>query len=129
MPCHYRIDSERQLIITTARDRVTFAEAKAHQDRLRSDPAFNPDFDQLIDATAVTELDVSNSEASVLAGAVFFSPVAKRALAAASPAVFGVLRLMETRHHLANGGENTCVFYDRAAALEWLGHSSVVEVI
>ena len=129
MPCHYKIDSERRLIMTQSRDRVTFAEAKAHQDQLRSDPAFNPDFDQLIDPTAVTVLDVSSDEASELAGAVFFSPAAKRALAATRPAIFGMLQLMETWHHLANGGANICVFYDRAAALKWLGHSSVVEVI
>lgn len=129
MPCRYRIDAEQRLVVTTAWDRLSFAEAKSHQDQLKNDPAFNAAFDQLIDASAVTDLDLSNDEASELAGTVFFSSGARRALVAASPVVFGVFRLMEARHHLASGSENTGVFYDRTSALHWLDRLSLVEAL
>lgn len=52
MPCRYVIDIEQRLVISTGWDRVTFAEIKAHQDQLVSDPDFNPEFNQFVDATA-----------------------------------------------------------------------------
>ena len=59
MPCRYVIDKERRLVISTAWDRLTFAQAKAHDDQLLSDPDFSPEFNQLMDATAVTAMDMS----------------------------------------------------------------------
>ena len=46
MPCRYVIDIEQRLVISTGWDRVTFAEAKAHQDQLVRDPVFNPEFNE-----------------------------------------------------------------------------------
>ena len=66
MPCRYIIDQEKRLVISTAWDRLTFAEAKAHQDQLAIDPGFNPAFNQLIDATAVSTLEMTNDEAKSL---------------------------------------------------------------
>ena len=94
MPCRYVIDKERRLVITTGLNRVTFAEAKAHQDQLVSDPDFNPEFNQLIDATAVTALDMSVDEAKMIARRAFFSPTSRRAFVATSPSIFGMARLM-----------------------------------
>jgi len=39
MPVQYVIDKERRLVITTARDRVAFAEGRAHQERLKEGPS------------------------------------------------------------------------------------------
>jgi hypothetical protein len=41
MPIAYVISKERRLVITTASDRVTFAEFQAYQDRLLNDPISN----------------------------------------------------------------------------------------
>jgi hypothetical protein len=54
MACDYIIDRRRRLVISTARDRFTFAEAKGHQDKLIADPDFNPAYNQPIDMRAVT---------------------------------------------------------------------------
>ena len=43
MPCSYVIDTGKRLVITTACGCVTFAEIRAHQDKLLSDPEFNPE--------------------------------------------------------------------------------------
>ena len=62
MPWRYTIDAERGLVISTGWGRMTFAEMQAHQDQLASDPQFNPEFRQLVDATAITELNISIAE-------------------------------------------------------------------
>jgi hypothetical protein len=67
---------------------------------LVSDPDLNGDFNQIIDATAETALEMSADEARILAGRVLFSPTSRRAFAATDPAIFGMGRLMGTYHDI-----------------------------
>lgn len=120
MPCRYVIDKEQQLVITTAWGDVTFDEAKAHQDQLISDPDFRPEFNQLINATAVTDLVIVADEAKMLARRTVFSPTSRRAFLATEPFVYGMGRLMETYCEMAAAG-NARVFSNRDSALKWLG--------
>lgn len=62
MPYRYVIDNERRVVVSVGWDCVTFADATSHQIQLLSDPDFNPEFNQLVDATAVTALDLSVDE-------------------------------------------------------------------
>jgi hypothetical protein len=77
MPCHYVIDTEHGLVISTAWDRVTFDEVDAHQNRLAKDPDFDPQFKQLVDATKVTDLEVSIEEAKKIFGRKTFSSASR----------------------------------------------------
>jgi hypothetical protein len=122
MPVEYVIDDERQLVITTASNRVTFAEARAHQERLKDDPRFHPEFNQLLDATGVTALDISNDEAKVIArNSPYFSASSRRAWVASNPFLFGMGRMIGIHREIAGGEEQFRVFYDREQALKWLG--------
>ena len=121
MPFDYRIDVARRLVLSTGQGRVTFADVKAHQDRLLSDPHFDPSFNQLNDLVAVTHLVVSGEQGRNLALRHVFSPASKRAIVAVNPHVFGLARLMQTYHSLAEGGSEVRVFSNLDAALEWLG--------
>ena len=124
MPVGYVLDKERRLVVTTASGRVTFAEAKAHQDQLRSDPDFQAEFNQLLDATAVTNLDISTEEAKSLGrNSPFFSASSRRAWVAPNPFLFGMGRLMATYREIAGGEEQFQMFYDRDEALKWLGQT------
>jgi hypothetical protein len=124
MPCRYVIDKERRLVVTTAWDRVTFAEAKAHQDQLANDPAFDPDFDQLLDASAAVAIDASLQEIQTIACRRLFSSASRRAFVAIEPVVFGMGRMLQTYLEIAKAKEQIRVFYDRSSALEWLGLQS-----
>src|SRR5208282_5677900 len=62
MPARYVIDKQRRLVISTAWGHLTFAESRAHQDQLARDPDFSPTFDQLLDATAITTIELSAQE-------------------------------------------------------------------
>lgn len=121
MPLDYRIDVARRLVLSTGQGRVTFADVKAHQDRLLSDPHFDPSFNQLNDLVAVTHLVVSGEQGRNLASRHVFSPASKRAIVAVNPHVFGLSRLMQTYHSLVEGGSDVRVFSNLDAALEWLG--------
>jgi hypothetical protein len=125
MPCSYVIDKERCLVISTGRDRVTFAEAKAHQEQLMSDPDFVPDYNQLLDATAITVLEVTVEQAKTLArGSDFFSSTSRRAWVASSPVIFGLARLMEGYRKVYFARGEFCVFYELELARKWLGLDS-----
>ena len=125
MPCPYVIVKERRLVITTAEGRLTFAEAKAHQERLKNDPDFNPEFNQLLDTTAVTTLDISTEEAKIVAhGSLFFAPSSQRAWVAPTPHIFGMARFIQAHREMAGAQDHFHVFYERDAALKWLGLSA-----
>ena len=121
MPCEYVIDEQRRLVITTGTDRLTFAEAKAHQERLIADPRFNPEFNQLIDLRAVTVLELSPEQMRTMARRNPFSTRTRRALVASSPHIFGMLRLAMAHHEMIPEASVASAFYDLPTALKWLG--------
>ncbi len=125
MPCRYEIDVHRRLIISLGWDRVTFAEMKAHQDRLVNDPEFHAEFNQLVDGRAVTRLDISAQEARMIASRRFFAPTAKRAFLASNLSVLGMARVMQTAAQMDQNREQVAVFYEPAAAMKWLGLDEV----
>lgn len=121
MPCRYVIDVRLGLVISTAWGRVTFAEMKAHQDQLLSDPDFDPTFNQLLDGTAVTALEATPDELKTIVGRRFFSPTSRRAFLASSLPVLGMARVMELYAKREPGREQVCLFHDRESAMKWLG--------
>jgi hypothetical protein len=122
MPVEYIIVNERHLVITTAWEVVTFAEARAHQEQLKHDPDFSPNLDQLLDGTGITVLHITTEEAKLLArNSPPFSPSSRRAWVAPSPFLFGMGRLIATYREIAGGEEQFRVFYNRSEALKWMG--------
>jgi hypothetical protein len=125
MAVRYAIYKELRLVISTASDSVSFADIKSHQDQLSNDPDFDPQFNQFIDTTAVTVLDISTQEAIVVAQRKIFSRTSRRAFVAPTPAVFGLGRLMEAYNEMSDAKSQVCVFYDTHSALKWLGLESL----
>ena len=121
MPVRYVIDKQRQVVLSTASDRVTFAEFKAHQEQLMNDPDFRPGFNQIIDGTNATALDISTGELRALTASRIFSAASKRAFVAAEPAVYGIARMAEVYLEMAISDSQTRVFQDLPTALKWLG--------
>jgi len=129
MSVHYVIDKERKLVITIASGRVTFAEMKAHQDQLERDPDFRPEFNQLGDGAAVTEVDISADEVRELVGHKVFAQTSRRAWVAPAPAVYGMSRLVSTYQEMLKARSTISVFYDFPSALKWLGLEALPEAI
>ena len=129
MPYQFVIDQQRRVVIMALRDRVTFDEATSLQNEIINRPDFNPEFDRLIDATAVTALDFSTREASVIAGRRLFGSTSRCSIAATNPAIFGMGRLMQAQHALAGANDSICVFYDLDSAMQWLGLESLPDAM
>jgi len=123
MPVRSAIYKEKRLVVTIEEGRVTFGDMLANHDRLLNDPDFNPEFNQLSDATLATDTDLSASNATTLYDRKVFSPTARRAVVAPSEFTYGVARMLQTYVELSRNGPVVEVFRDRAAALKWLGVS------
>jgi len=129
MPCSYVIHKERRLVVTTGWGCLTFEEMRAHDDQLRSDPDFLPEFSLLADATRVTAIEGAIEEVRANIRRLPYSSSSRLAFVAPNPAVYGVARGMVTYLELANTSVRACVFHDRPSALKWLGLGDLLETI
>ena len=121
MPCTYIIDTQRKLVVTTASEVLTAAEAFEHQNSLIADAQFRPEFNQLLDFTGVKKFEMANDDMRRLTQRNFFGPGVRRAAVVSSSVLHGVARMLATFRDLAGGQEEIQIFQDRAKALAWLG--------
>ena len=120
MPLSYVVYREHCLVIITGSGRVTWEEIKESQDHIKTDPDFNPEFNEIVDLRAVTGLDMTNEHAQVLARRMLFSFTSKRAFVAANPAVFGVARTWEIFADMSDNPSQIRLFNDLSSVLKWL---------
>ena len=120
MAYEVRIDPERRLVEIKATGTVTDDDVRSMNDRMRGDSSIAPDFDQLFDASEVSEMTLSSKEVRAMsAREPFFSTPSRRAVVAPDDLGFGMARMFElSRGELA--GEIR-VFRTRREALVWLG--------
>jgi hypothetical protein len=124
MPARYVIHKDQRLVINYGWGRLTFADFRAQQEALLKDPDFDPSFNQLVDVTETTALDLTIEQAKTIARRPIYLSSSRRAVIAKSPDVFAMGRLMDVYHAMATSREHVAVFYDREAALQWLGLKS-----
>src|SRR5215831_9394161 len=98
MPARYVILKEQSLVVSIGCDRLTFSDFANHQEQLVADPDFDPSFDQLVDGSKVTDLDLSVEEAKIISRRAIFLPSSRRAVVATDPAIFGMGRMMDAYH-------------------------------
>ncbi len=120
MPFDYVVHRKQRLVISTGSDVVTWWEIRERQDQTQTDPDFDPEFNQLVDLRAVTDVDMTSDQARTLARRMIFSATSKRAFVAANPAVFGMGRMWEILTELSDNPSQIRVFYDLSSALKWL---------
>ena len=121
MPWNFHIYPERRLVVTTAWDKVTGAEAVEHQRKLLNDPVFEPGFFQFLDLGDVTEIQIDRVTVEQLARPNIFSAQSRRACFAPTPLAYGMARMIMAFREAYGGEEQIQVFTDRDQALEWLG--------
>lgn len=115
------IYKQHRLVLTIEEGRVTLADMLANQERLLSDPEFDPGFDQLSDATLATDTDLSANNIRMLYERKTFSPASRRAVVAPNAFTYGMARMLQSYVELSNNPSQVSVFRDRASALKWLG--------
>lgn len=119
MPADYHIDVSRKLIISTATGILTADEMVEHQKRLRNDPMFRPDFNQIIDFSGAVEVRAKGNDIRRLAYDSPFRSGSRRALIAPRPELVGIARMFKalTEEH----GAEIRLCDDLAEASQWLG--------
>lgn len=121
MPFDYAVYRDLRLVVSTGVGLVTWEQIKARQDQTKTDPSFDPEFNQIVDLSSVTGFDMSTDQTRLLARRQIFSPKSKRAFVATNPAVFGVGRMWETYTEFSNNPTEIHVFSDISSALKWIG--------
>jgi hypothetical protein len=121
MPFSYTVYKEQRLVISIGSGCVTWSEIKDRQDQAKTDPTFDPEFNQLVDLREVTSFEMTSEQARVLARRMIFSFTSKRAFIAANPAVFDIGHMWETVTELSDNPSQVRVFDDLPSALKWLG--------
>ena len=122
MPLSYVIDKQRRLVTSTASAVVTYSDLTAHQSRLKNDPDFDPTFDQLVDGTAVTQIDLTTDNVRAIARQRLFAAGSRQAFATSSEFAYGMARMFELYRDSAGTGRLVRVFNGLEAAQEWLQH-------
>lgn len=127
MSVEYRIDTTRGVVFSTWHGKLTAEDLNDVARHLRSDPAFNPDYRQLVDLSNVTgvtaSFDAMRHYASDPHGDPF-SGKGRRALIAPHNLTFGMARMYEAlREDKDQGGLR--VFRTLQEGLQWLGLDSL----
>lgn len=119
VPIAYRIDRARRVVFTTAHGLLTEEEYVAHVRRLRSDPDFDPTFDQLVDLGEVSDMTIRLATLRASAHASAFSRQARRAFVVRADVVVGMIRFYQISAGLEDGPLK--LFRELEEARRWLG--------
>jgi hypothetical protein len=98
---------------------VTNDEVDQFNERLRSDPLFDPTYRQLADMSDVTLNLVSADNVQETARDQYFAPGTRRALLVSDDTTFGLCRMYAT--YAESLGQVVSVFRERKEAEKWLG--------
>ncbi|HKT23898.1 MAG TPA: hypothetical protein VJR04_04815 [Terriglobales bacterium] len=91
------VDLKLKIVYSTYYGDMTTTDLVQHIAAIRKHPDFNPDFDELIDASGVRSFDVPSDDVRELASRESpFHPHAKRVLVAPQDLVFGLGRMFQT---------------------------------
>lgn len=97
MPTRLSIDTKAGMVYSTYYGDMATADLVQHIAAIRKHPDFNPDFDELIDASGVRSFDVPSDDVRELASRDSpFHARAKRVLVAPQDLVFGLGRMFQT---------------------------------
>jgi hypothetical protein len=119
LPAYFKINKERQLVISTFSGVFTLEDGFAHQEKLLKDPNFVPTFSQLIDCTQVTQIAMGIDDIRRLAQRSIFSNDARRSILVYGDVAYGFARtFMAIRESLGEKGIR--VFHELDEALFWL---------
>lgn len=97
MPTKLSIDTKGRIVYSSYYGDMTTTDLTQHIAAIRKHADFNPDFDELIDASGVTSFDVPSDDVRELASHDSpFHAHAKRVLVAPQDLVFGLGRMFQT---------------------------------
>ncbi len=119
MAQEFQIDEPQHVVWVRCWGPLTDHDILSHQAALRADPRFRPEFSQLVDTRAVTEVEVSARVMWQLGQSQLFAPSARRAYVVSRDVLFGLVRMYGLYQGL-RGRAEIRAFRTRAEAVAWL---------
>ncbi len=119
MPAFYKIDKQRNLVLSTGSGFVTKEEVFTHQDQILKDPDFDPSFSELANFAELTETDIGIGDLRGIAQSDVFSIHSRRAIIVKGDVAFGFAKIFEVYRQLAGAG-GIRVFRTLDEAWDWL---------
>jgi hypothetical protein len=118
MPASFTVDLSRRTVFSRAWGILVDDDLRQTQQGVREAPGFEPDFSQLYDFSAVTDVLVTQDSLWGMVGNSPFDISARRAVVVGSEVAFGVVRMYQQM----SGRDNASfrIFRDRESALRWL---------
>jgi hypothetical protein len=120
MPSSYTIDGSQRTVFTTSSGIVTDPDLLGVYERLRSDPDFHADYDQVCDFTRAASVRISTQAVRRLALDTPFADGARLAIVAPNAVVYGLARMYRAQIEAA-AHDAVRIFPDLTPACEWLG--------
>jgi len=112
------VDAGRRLVAVRFGKKLTVADIERYSKLLRLNPAFQPDYSEIVDLTEVKELDLQADDFLKLADKIDpFSPEAKRAFVARSSVQNHAARM----HKVLRSQRNIEIFNSVEEAERWIG--------
>jgi len=95
LPADYEIDAGQDVVLTRGHGRLTDDDLLGVQQRLREDPGFRPDMNELCDLRDVSRVEVTARGLRVLADRNPFGAGSRRAFVVERPVLFGIVRMLQ----------------------------------
>lgn len=112
----YSVDCSARVVFTSISGPLTLGDLIALGDALRKDPSFDPTFDELLEVSPGSAVDLRYADVQAATTADPFSKQSRRAIVVHTEVDFGVARMYELMH-----GGHIHVFRSLETAREFLG--------
>jgi len=124
MPARFHVDAERRLVTVKFDSYVGVPEVVEYLEQLKADPAFDPEFAELVDLSQVVNADVDFQSAMTIARDKDpFSRKAMRAFVTPTTEILETIR----RYQMARGNDGSInLFRTMEEARRWLGLGKAV---
>ena len=116
MTTTYSVDPTARLVCTTISAPLTLSDLIALGDALRNDPLFDPSFDELLEVSPKSAVDLRYADLRSATSTDPFSKLSRRAIVVHADVDYGVARMYEVMH-----GGHSQVFRSVEKAREFLG--------
>ncbi len=121
MPIISQIDSSLGVVFSTFQGVVTSVDILAQVERFKTDSAFQPSFNHLIDTRGTTRFDVSFADMRGISSYSVFNEKSRRAVVVGKSEMVGAARAYQLLREEQKQPDKMEVFRNMVEARRWLG--------
>lgn len=120
MPVRYEIDQERRLVTLTVTGELDEPAIRGVERALTTDPAYDRDFDHILDVREGRDLIGSSAVLREMAVKPIVNPGVRRAIVTGNLVAYGLARLFQLTHDARGLGDEIQIFRTMEEAERWL---------